>query len=100
MNQLEIQFFWPLTEQIPLGLDYANCEKPKLYTGMLVAGSMNIGAGSMNIGIGATSTTTYALHVDGKISMNADEMTFKTSKKPNIIRRALFNVMGIKLEKK
>ncbi len=93
MSQLEIQFFWPLTEQIPLGLDYANCEKPKLYTGMLVTGSVNIG-------IGATSTTTYALHVDGKISMNADEMTFKTSKKPNIIRRALFNIMGIKLEKK
>jgi len=92
MSQLEIQFFWPLTEQIPLELDYANCEKPKLYTGMLVAGSMNFG-------IGATSTT-YALHVDGKISMNADEMTFKTSKKPNIIRRALFNIMGIKLEKK
>jgi hypothetical protein len=29
MRQLEIQFFWPLTEQIPLELDYANCEKPK-----------------------------------------------------------------------
>ena len=93
MNQLEIQFFWPLTEQMPLELDYSNCEKPKLYTGMLVAGSMNFD-------IGTTSTTTYALHVDGKISMNADEMTFKTSKKPNIIRRALFNIMGIKLEKK
>ena len=32
MNQLEIQFFWPLTEQIPLELDYANCEKPKFST--------------------------------------------------------------------
>ena len=30
-NQLEIKFFWPLTEQIPLELDYTDCEKPKLY---------------------------------------------------------------------
>jgi hypothetical protein len=29
MQQLEIQFFWPLIEQIPLDLDYS--EKPKLY---------------------------------------------------------------------
>lgn len=30
MYQQEIKFFWPLTEQIPLDLDYSNCEKPKL----------------------------------------------------------------------
>jgi hypothetical protein len=30
MFQLEIQYFFPLTEQIPLGLDYTGCEKPKL----------------------------------------------------------------------
>jgi len=27
-KQIEIAFFWPLTEQIPLGLDYAGCAKP------------------------------------------------------------------------
>ena len=27
MKQLEIQFFWPLTEQIPLDLDYRPCEE-------------------------------------------------------------------------
>ena len=31
MYQQEIQFFWPLTEQVPLDLDYTECEKPKLY---------------------------------------------------------------------
>ena len=30
IKQVEIEFFWPLTEQIPLGLDYTGCEKPKL----------------------------------------------------------------------
>ena len=91
MRQLEIQFFWSLTEQIPLDLDYANCEKPKVYTGTIIGTN-----GPYVLTTGATST--YALHVDGKVSMDADKMTFRTSRKPNIIRRALFNVMGIKLE--
>jgi len=30
MQQLEIKFFWPLTEQIPLDLDYTGCESSKL----------------------------------------------------------------------
>ena len=31
-RQTEIEFFFPLTEQIPLGLDYNGCEKPKITT--------------------------------------------------------------------
>lgn len=31
MHQTEIEFFWPLTEQIPLPLDFTDCSKPKLY---------------------------------------------------------------------
>jgi len=88
MNQLEIQFFWPLTEQIPLELDYSNCEKPKLSTGMFLTSAINVGS------------TTWATQIIGNLSIDADKTTFKTSTKPNIIRRALFNVMGIKLEKK
>jgi hypothetical protein len=30
IRQTEIEFFWPLTEQIPLGLDYNGCEVQKL----------------------------------------------------------------------
>ena len=93
MHQLEINLFWPLTEQVPLELDYANCEKPKLYsdTGIIIGTN-----GPYVLTTGTTST--YALHVDGKVSMDADKMTFRTSKKPNIFRRMLFNVLGIKLE--
>jgi hypothetical protein len=32
MRQLEIEYFFPLTEQIPLDLDYTVCDKPKLWT--------------------------------------------------------------------
>lgn len=31
MTQLEIQFFWPLTQQIPLELDYTDCAKRQLW---------------------------------------------------------------------
>jgi hypothetical protein len=31
MQQLEIKYFFPLTEQIPLDLDYKLCEPPKIY---------------------------------------------------------------------
>lgn len=89
MNQLEIQFFWPLTEQMPLELDYVNCEKPKLHTGTFLTGAINFGNGS-----------TYETQIIKNLSIDADRIILKTSTKPNIIRRALFNVMGIKLEKK
>ena len=93
MRQVEIQFFWSLTEQMPLELDYANCEKPNVYGDIGTIIGTN---GPYVLTTGATST--YGLHVDGKVSMDADKMTFRTSKKPNIIRKMLFNVMGIKLE--
>jgi hypothetical protein len=38
MHQQEIQFFWPLTEQIKLDLDYTECDKPKLWTTLPLIG--------------------------------------------------------------
>ena len=95
MNQLEINFFWPLTEQIPLELDHSNCYKPKINTN--TSGTFLCSPGGSYV-LTTGTTSTYALHVDGKVSMDADKMTFRTSKKPNIFRRMLFNVLGIKLE--
>ena len=39
MHQLEIQFFFPLTEQIPLDLDFTESEKPKIWTTMPLGGT-------------------------------------------------------------
>ena len=88
MQQVEIQFFWPLTEQMSLDLDYSNCEKPKLYTNLAI----NSGIG--NISLINTSSNWTAIHID------VDNVVAKTSKKPNIIRKTLFKIMGIKLENK
>jgi hypothetical protein len=55
MKQLEIEFFWPLTEQIPLDLDYIECEKPKLYYTIPNGGTL--GQVLMNGGAGLTWAT-------------------------------------------
>jgi hypothetical protein len=40
MYQQEIKFFWPLTEQIPLDLDFSESEKPMVwYTTELLGGT-------------------------------------------------------------
>ena len=52
-NQTEIQFFWPLTEQIPLGLDYNGCEKPKLLI-------MTLDGGTTSFILAPTWTTNIA----------------------------------------
>ena len=39
MHQLEIKYFWPLTEQIPLDLDYTDCDKPKFWNYIPIVGS-------------------------------------------------------------
>ena len=41
MTQLPLIFFWPLTEQIPLDLDYTDCEKPKLYANTVVSSGLS-----------------------------------------------------------
>jgi hypothetical protein len=51
MQQLEIKFFWPLTEQMPLALDYTNCEKQKVWGPINSTGTFLIGNG------GTTSST-------------------------------------------
>jgi hypothetical protein len=72
MQQQEIQFFWPLTEQIPLALDYTDCDKPKLWT----TNSYSITPGSyLAINNGGTAWSTIA----------AATPTFEIRKEPNSV---------------
>lgn len=43
MYQQEIEFFWPLTEQIKLDLDYTDCDNPKVWWTTEVLGTDNNG---------------------------------------------------------
>lgn len=90
MYQQEIKFFWPLTEQIPLDLDYSVCEKPKLHT--IASGLTNL---TFNNG-GEWNTTITAAH----IKLDVDTTTIKVREEPNLVRKALYKGLGLKWELK
>lgn len=84
MYQQEIQFFWPLTEQIPLDLEYA----PSGVNAVPIQGSIYefIQPLTMN------STYTTSINID------STNVIIKSSKLPPLYRRLLFKLLGIKWE--
>jgi len=94
-NQLEFKFFWPLTEQIPLDLDFTGCEKEKVYTYGTVIG---VGNGTSYTIANNTWTTTSITAAN--LTLDVDTTTIKTSGKPPLIRRWLYKLLGLKWESK
>jgi hypothetical protein len=93
MHQQEFKFFWPLTEQIPLDLDYSNCVKLKNCT-------INQNNGIISLSTGHTWTTSAmtltANKIETTIGIETPGLTMKSKKKPNVVRRALYSILGIK----
>ena len=81
-RQLEIKYFWPLTEQIALDLDYEGCATKNTY----VYSSVTYDGG---ITLAPTWSTTSTL------SINAESVIFNEMKMP-WYRKALFKLMGFK----
>ena len=90
MNQLELKFFWPLTEQIPLDLDYTGCGKPKLSV------PTNYG----NIYTISNNTWKNTQLTVGNLSLDVETTVIKTKDEPPFYRRALYKMLGIRWEKK
>ena len=92
MQQLEIEYFFPLTEQIPLELDYTDCAKPKLWT--------TIDSGlRLTVGTGGTTWTTMSTNIGSpSFTINVDAMpiTIISKKKPNFIMKFIYKSMGMK----
>lgn len=81
MKQLEIEFFWPLTEQIVLDLEYAPCEPPKLevkYDGII-----------------AYPTTSGDWSSIGTVTIKTTELTIETPHMP-WYRKLAFKLLGFK----
>ena len=89
MRQLEIEFFWPLTEQIPLGLDYTGCEKPKLSMPTIGTGSYYLAPTNSNISI-----------ITSQLTVDVGSTVFKLEGEPPLYRKILYKLMNIKWEKK
>lgn len=89
-KQLEIQFFWPLTEQIPLDLDYSNCIPEK----QLVTSDCN----SLFLANGGTITTAPVTW-SNKIVLQARDIEVEWQKEtePRWWTKLLFKLLDIKL---
>jgi len=98
MYQTEFKFFWTLTEQPELDLDYSECDRPKL-----TWPSIN--------NIGATGASPYFLQSNGnentwvsvsasKLQIDTETTVFRTKEEPPFYRRWLLNLLGIRWEKK
>jgi hypothetical protein len=95
MKQLEIEYFWPLTEQIHLDLDYTGCNIKKLMTIPLGPG------GGGGIYADSTSITgSNAVWAEAKMTINANSTTFRVSQTPPWYRRILLKLLGINWETK
>jgi hypothetical protein len=97
MQQLNIEYFFPLTEQIPLELDFKPCtdyaeeqRKKQNYTGYTL--------NNWN-GTGATTWTTISNNLGNpSFTINVDAMpiTIISKKKPNFIMKFIYKSMGMK----
>lgn len=88
MYQREIKFFWPLTEQIPLDLDYTGCERPRL---------------EVNCSVSATVPCEFYPATSGNITITAANLQLDTQstviltkEKPPLYRRILYELLGLK----
>ena len=99
MQQLEISYFFPLTEQVPLDLNFKPCtdydedqRKKQNYTGY----TLNTWNG---VGTGATTWTTISNNLGNpSFTINVDAMpiTIISKKKPNFILKFIYKSMGMK----
>lgn len=90
MHQLQIEYFFPLTEQIPLDLDYSVCEKPNLYTTPSVTCGTGLTFSSVN-----NSWSTVTIN-GSQLNLDVEQIEFKLKEKPNFMRRIMYKVMGLK----
>ena len=92
-RQQEIQFFWPLTEQVPLDLDYTDCV-PKIE-------SITVSSGTTVSFVAPTWTTTIApqltvspINSVGQLSIGGVNVGLESE--PKWYQRLLYKALGFK----
>ena len=88
MQQLAFNYFWPLTEQIPLDLNFRECNKYQISCASTIAPSSAFIA-MANTGVAWTTTS---------FRMQENETTMVVLKKPNLLRKLAFKLLGFKWE--
>jgi hypothetical protein len=101
MQQLEIQYFFPLTEQIALDLDFKPCydyaeeQRKKLaYTGYTLnswAANGTTAWATVSNNLGAPSFT---------IDVDQTPITIVSKNKPNFVKKFIYKTLGMKWKAK
>ena len=102
MHQLEIEYFFPLTEQIPLDLDYTDCDKPKLYYTTGTSGSVLMGGTGLTTWSAPSSTISFMPSNDSVGYWKVGEgLQMHNKKKPNWLHQQMTKIFfGWKWENK
>jgi hypothetical protein len=95
MQQLNIQYFWPLTEQIPLDLDYTDCIEKRLDSDIQGYIFSNAQYGKIEIGNGGSGGTTGY----GNLVIDAPNVIWRTDK-ITWWKKMLFKVLDVRLEQR
>jgi hypothetical protein len=90
MYQQSIEFFWPLTQQIPLDLDYTDCAKPKP-TDYNSISNITVSTGTWTTAINPQLTVTPINSV-GELTIGG--INVGLDKKPTWLQSKLFKLLG------
>lgn len=93
MKQLEIEFFFPLTQQIPLDLDFTEsvAYDQKKKQEMFLENSVTITKSDL-----AFYTTTSNFEPNFVINIDQTPITVVTKNKPNFVKRWIYKTLGMK----
>lgn len=98
MRQLEIQYFFPLTEQIPLDLDFTEsiAYAQKKQQEMWSTSTISITNG------GTTSYTLTTSKIEPSFTIDVDQVpiTIVSKNKPNFVKRWIYKTLGMKWKSK
>jgi hypothetical protein len=99
MQQLNIEYFFPLTEQIALDLDFTQTEKYILDKRAEQARNSVTSGMLLSVGNGGTTWTTISSNIGSpSFTINVDQcpITIISKKKPNFIMKFIYKSMGMK----
>jgi hypothetical protein len=99
MQQLNIEYFFPLTEQIALDLDFTQTEKYILDKRAEQARNSVTSGMLLSVGNGGSTWTTMSNNLGNpSFTINVDAMpiTIISKKKPNFIMKFIYKSMGMK----
>jgi hypothetical protein len=91
MKQLEIEYFWPLTEQIPLDLDFSRCSPHQYYLR-----AQGIAGRHGPFPTGMVYKTSEPIAASFCIDIDQTPLTVLSKNKPSIFRKYLYKIMGVK----